>query len=125
MTNTLLSGKEQGMEERSRIKFNPATKEIEVEGSETFVKTYFSKIQKLLAAEEESKPVRAARASSVKRGDIYEKVMGIINDSTEGINTPDLMERTGLTSQQIRSVIYRAEKQGKIQKAKRGLYAPV
>lgn len=113
------------MEERSRIKFNPATKEIEVEGSESFVKTYFSKIQKLLAAEEESKPVRVSRPSSVKRGDIYETVMGIITDSAEGINTPDLMEKTGLTSQQIRSVIYRAEKQGKIRKAKRGLYAPV
>lgn len=112
------------MEERSRIKFNPATREIEVEGSESFVKAYFAKIQKLLAEEEETKSVKAASAPGVKRGDIYDTVMGIIAQTADGINTSDLMEKTGLTSQQIRSVIYRAEKQGKLRKAKRGLYAP-
>ena len=29
------------MKENSRIRFNPGTKEIEIEGSESFVKTYF------------------------------------------------------------------------------------
>lgn len=33
----------------SRIKFNPVTKEIEVEGSEQFVKTYFGKLQAMLS----------------------------------------------------------------------------
>ena len=33
------------METKSRIKFNPVTQEIEIEGSEKFVKTYFDKIQ--------------------------------------------------------------------------------
>ena len=37
------------MEERSRIRFNPVTKEIEVEGSEEFVRTYFDKLHQLLA----------------------------------------------------------------------------
>ena len=30
------------MTERSRIRFNPVTSEIEVEGTEEFVKTYFA-----------------------------------------------------------------------------------
>jgi hypothetical protein len=33
------------MKNNSRIRFNPVTKEIEVEGSELFVKTYFDKLQ--------------------------------------------------------------------------------
>ena len=37
------------MDGQSRIKFNPVTKEIEIEGSEKFVKTYFDKIQSLLS----------------------------------------------------------------------------
>ncbi len=51
------------MEERSRIRFNPATREIEIEGSEEFVRIYFGKVQKLLLAhvggkEEKPKPPR-------------------------------------------------------------------
>ena len=37
------------MKETSRIRFNPGTGEVEVEGSEKFVKTYFNKLQKLLS----------------------------------------------------------------------------
>jgi hypothetical protein len=37
------------MGEQSRIKFNPVTKEIEIEGPEKFVKTYFNKIQSMLS----------------------------------------------------------------------------
>jgi hypothetical protein len=37
------------MDGQSRIKFNPVTKEIEIEGSEKFVKTHFDKIQSLLS----------------------------------------------------------------------------
>jgi hypothetical protein len=52
------------MEERSRIRFNPATREIEIEGSEEFVRIYFGKVQKLLLAsvggkEKKPKPPRA------------------------------------------------------------------
>jgi len=36
------------MKIRSRIYFNPVTKEIEIEGSESFVTTYFDKLQPML-----------------------------------------------------------------------------
>jgi hypothetical protein len=36
------------MKENSRISFNPVTKEIEVEGTESFVKTYFNKLQAMI-----------------------------------------------------------------------------
>ncbi len=36
------------MKDRSRIRFNPVTKDIEIEGSEEFVKVYFNKIQEMI-----------------------------------------------------------------------------
>jgi hypothetical protein len=63
------------MKENSRIRFNPVTKEIEVEGSESFVKTYFKKLQamvfgpaeKTVVAKKEPKAVKAAKASPAKK----------------------------------------------------------
>jgi hypothetical protein len=43
------------MKDNSRIKFNPVTKEIEVEGTEQFVKTYFGKIQAMISGAAEKK----------------------------------------------------------------------
>jgi|WetSurSiteA1Bulk_404760.scaffolds.fasta_scaffold27147_1 hypothetical protein len=44
------------MEKRSRIKFNPVSKEIEIEGSEKFVKTYFDKLQGMISGSEGKRP---------------------------------------------------------------------
>ena len=113
------------METKSRIKFNPATREIEVECSESFVKTYFNKIQKLLSVKEETEKVAKStrpRKTPSKRGDIFDAVIAVIGDSKEGVNTVTLKNKTGLTGQQIRSVVYRAEKMGRIRRAKRGIY---
>jgi hypothetical protein len=134
------------MAEKSRIKFNPVTKEIEIEGTERFVKTYFGKVQKLLAdlsaesvkerkqRSKRGKTVdkttvagKAARAKQKKkdgkgnRGYIFEKVIKFITES-KGINTAELVKKTGLHEQQVRSVVYRAEKLGRIRKASRGIY---
>ncbi len=43
------------MKENSRIRFNPVTKEIEVEGTESFVKTYFGKLQAMISGPAEKK----------------------------------------------------------------------
>jgi len=45
------------MKQNSRIRFNPVTKEIEVEGTESFVKAYFNKLQGMLDG-----PVKEAKA---------------------------------------------------------------
>lgn len=52
------------MKEKSRIRFNPVTGEIEVEGSEAFVKTYFQKLQRLLSQPPESKEEKKPRAKA-------------------------------------------------------------
>jgi uncharacterized membrane protein len=131
------------MEERSRIRFNPATREIEIEGSEEFVRIYFGRVQKLLLApvsgkEEKPKPPRARPAGKPKKmkkktgpkkvpkkvpkETLLDSVVRLIRGSEEGITTAALKEKTGLAESQIWSIVYRAEKQGKIKRTKRGIY---
>jgi uncharacterized membrane protein len=131
------------MEERSRIRFNPATREIEIEGSEEFVRIYFGKVQKLLLApvggkEKKPKPPRARPAGKPKKmkkktgpkkvpkkvpkETLLDSVVRLIRGSEEGITTAALKEKSGLAESQIWSIVYRAEKQGKIKKTKRGIY---
>lgn len=58
------------MDGQSRIKFNPVTKEIEIEGSEKFVKTYFDKIQSLLSGTQ-----KAVVKAPIKEKRIKEKAL--------------------------------------------------
>ncbi|MEW6334327.1 MAG: hypothetical protein AB1558_08650 [Thermodesulfobacteriota bacterium] len=127
------------MEEKSRIRFNPVTKEIEIEGSEAFVKTYFHKLQDLLSqftgkkGEKPSKTdggaaqkTRLAREASGKakatRQTQMDAIVSMIRGAEGGMTTSELKEKTGLAERQIWSVVYRAEKKGIIKKTKRGLY---
>ncbi len=128
------------MKENSRIRFNPVTKEIEVEGSEKFVRTYFQKLQELLSHGPEDKGKRGPKqkaARSVKKakgakaapgrkkvakGTQADTGVALVNGSEGGITTSALREKTGLTERQIWSIVYRAQKQGKIKKTKRGMY---
>jgi hypothetical protein len=43
------------MASNSRIRFNPVTKEIEIEGAEAFVKKYFGKLQAMISGTAEEK----------------------------------------------------------------------
>ena len=118
------------MANNSRIRFNPVTKEIEIEGTEKFVKTYFGKIQAMVFGSVEkakAAPVKKARKTRKKgpgkKGVTnIDKVIGLIKASTEGISTAELKEKTGLAERQIWSIVNRAKRAGKIKKAKRGLY---
>ena len=128
------------MAQTSRIRFNPATREVEIEGTETFVKSYFAKIQNLLSelqktAEEKptARPSRAPRKAAKEpeklaakkrlgRGDISTAIIETVRGSEEGIGIPALTKKTGFTQQQVRSVIFKAEKQGVIQRLRRGVY---
>jgi len=125
------------MNEQSRIRFNPVTKEIEIEGSEVFVKTYFDKLQAIMSGftEKTMKEPKAKKARPAKKADKIAKmetrkkkvthigaIVGLIQASAKGISTSALKEKTGLTERQIWSIVNRAAKEGKIRKIKRGLY---
>ena len=66
----LTKTKEVIMNEQSRIRFNPVTKEIEIEGSEAFVKTYFNKLQSMMSGVTENitEDPKAARTLPAKKG---------------------------------------------------------
>ena len=130
------------MKENSRIRFNPVTGEIEVEGSEKFVKAYFQRLQELLSQGVEDKGKRGPRqkvrslnrAKGAKaapgrkkaaKGTQADTIVALVNGSGGGITTSELMKKTGLSERQIWSIVYRAQKQGKIKKTKRGMYAAV
>ena len=125
--------------DQSRIKFNPVTKEIEIEGSEKFVKTYFTKIQALISGTKgtvakapiKEKPVKKARPSKVKgkkpakqskKRSNVNTVLTLVQKSPKGITTTELKKKTGLTDKQIWAIISNAKRAGKIKKAKRGVY---
>ena len=54
------------MAEKSRIKFNPVTKEIEIEGSESFVTVTLDKIQAMLSGAPVKKSCRQEGTSIEK-----------------------------------------------------------
>jgi hypothetical protein len=128
------------MANNSRIMFNPVTKEIEVEGTEQFVKTYFDKLQAMIfgatekktTIKKEPKTLKAVPAKKSKKGTKkasgkkkitnQASVIELIQGSTEGISTAELIKKTGLAERQIWSIAYRAAKDGKIKKLKRGAY---
>jgi hypothetical protein len=132
---TRLKSMEDIMKNNSRIRFNTVTKEIEIEGTEEFVKTYFNKLQAMLSGSAEktvnmgkAAPVKKARKTTKKKSGKkkvtnIDKVLELIKASTEGISTDDLKEKTGLDKRQIWSIVDRAKKDGQIKKAKRGLYS--
>ena len=112
------------MADRFRIRFSPATGEVEIEGTEAFVKKYFE----LLSEKIREVPVPAAKPAGPKAGGRAtntDTILKLIRASKSGVTTPDLSEKTGLTDKQIWPIIYKAEKLGKIKKAARGRYVAV
>lgn len=122
------------MAEKSRIKFNPATREIEIEGTEAFVKKYFDAVHSMIlgssapsgkaarpVAEKKGRKAAAGKKEGGKATNT-DSVLNLIKDSKGGITTPELKKKTGLADKQIWPIIYKAEKQGRIKKASRGLY---
>jgi hypothetical protein len=134
------------MQTDARIRLNPVTKEIEIEGSEEFVKAYFNKIQKMISgvpsrtvkepkavkaipAIKEPKAVKPRPAKKVKKRNPrakkvtnIDKVVGLIKGSTDGISTAVLKEKTGLAESQIWNIVNSASNLGKVKKIKRGVY---
>jgi len=50
------------------------------------------------------------------------QVLSVIKKSKKGVDVPTLIKKTGLEDKQIRNIVFRAFKQGKIKRAGRGAY---
>ncbi len=122
---------EQPMAEKSRIRLNPTTKEIEIEGTEKFVREYFNVIHKMMigsaklskkTAQKVAKARKPKKSLAAKKSSNTSIVLDLIKDSKKGITTTELEKKTGLVDKQIWGIIYHAEKAGVIRKVKRGVY---
>jgi len=122
----------------TKIRYNPQTREVEIEGSEEFVEKHFKQIQSLFATLKDTadEPARAKRSAGRmpskqkpstgrKRGEIFTTVIDAIKASSHGMSTPDLMKVTDYSQQQVRSVLFKAAKTGIIRTARRGVYVAV
>ena len=128
------------MTQTSRIKFNPQTHEIEIEGSEAFVKKYFAIIQKVLvgpsakakdkAVPKKRGPKKAAAAAKSakmmgpKKVTMTEKVIALVQQKQGGISVKNIIKKTKAGRQQAWNILSAAKKEGKISSAGRGVYKP-
>ena len=90
------------------------------------IKAIGKKVDKLLKAHEKdvrAKPAKKAPAiKRTKKLTATDKVLKIVNRSKKGIDNATLMKKTCFDERKVRNIIFRAYKEGKIQRAGRGLY---
>ena len=90
------------------------------------------KAAKVSLAKKAMKEPRAAKPRLVKKAKKkkprvkkitnIDKIVGLIQGSTDGISTAELKEKTGLAESQIWNIVNRVSKLGKVKKIKRGVY---
>ena len=112
---------------------NALTKELKTltKKTEKIVKA----LGKLEKAQAKPKPVKEAvkpkkvvkkpAKNKVSKGSVTGAIMGVIQSSSEGVNTDQIMKQTGLNKRQVWGTINRAKKEGKVKTVKRGIYAVV
>ena len=121
---------------------NALTKELKAltKKTEKIVKA-LGKLEKAQAkpkpVKEAVKPKKVVKKPAVKKiskkptknkaskGSVTGAIMGVIQSSSEGVNTDQIIEKTGFSKSQIWGVIKHAKKEGKVKTVKRGIYAVV
>ena len=91
-------------------------------------KSSLSASKKTKARSETGKPGAKAphkkAAPKIRDRSQFGTVVGLIKRSRKGITVAGIREKTGLDDTQIRNVVYKAKKQGRIKNLKRGVYVP-
>jgi predicted transcriptional regulator of viral defense system len=92
----------------------------------THIRVIGKKVDNLLKAyKKEVKTKPAKKAFAKKRATkltATDKILKIVNRSKKGVDNFTLMKKTGFDERKVRNIIFRAYKEGKIQRAGRGLY---
>jgi predicted transcriptional regulator of viral defense system len=74
-------------------------------------------------------PAKPAKKAPAKKKTVKvtatDQVLKIVNSSKKGVDNPTLMKKTGFDERKVRNIIFRAYREGKIQRAGRGLYSGV
>jgi len=76
-----------------------------------------------------AKPAQKAKKAPAKKKAVKvtdtDKVLNIINRSKKGVDAATLKKKTGFNDKKIRNIVFRTMKQGKIQRADKGVYVGV
>ena len=81
------------------------------------------KLEKAQAAKKpKAKAVRKTTAKKPTRVSASGTVLAIIKRSRKGVDTVALRKKTGLKNNNIRTILYRLKKQGKIKSERKGVY---
>jgi hypothetical protein len=84
------------------------------------------KVDNLLSAHEKDVKAKPAKKAPAKKKatklTATDQVLKIINRSRKGVDIDTLKNKTGFEDKKLRNIIFRAYKEGKIQRAGRGLY---
>ena len=83
------------------------------------------KVDNLISAVEksETKPtINAPETRKAAKATATDQVLRIINRSKKGVNAATLMKKTGFDQKKVRNILNRTFKQGKIQRAEKGIY---
>ena len=67
-------------------------------------------------------PAKKPAAKKATAHTATDQVVNIIKRSKEGVDVPTLMKKTDLADKQIRNIVFKASKEGKIKKSGRGIY---
>ena len=72
-----------------------------------------------------AKAVKAPKApakKTAKKDTDTDKVLNIINRSKKGVDAAILMKKTGFSKKKVTNILQRTFKQGKVQRAEKGIY---
>ena len=68
------------------------------------------------------RPARKLSGRKTKKGTAIDIALNLIERSKKGVEKATLKKKTGATDNNLRTIIYRLMKQGKIKSVKRGVY---
>ncbi len=77
-----------------------------------------AKVKKTRKAPARKKAVRKKASGSTAT----ERVLSIIKKSSKGVGVPTLIKKTGFEDKKIRNIVFRAFKQGKVERSGKGIY---
>jgi predicted Rossmann fold nucleotide-binding protein DprA/Smf involved in DNA uptake len=87
------------------------------------------KVDNLLNAYEKAVKAKPAKKAPAKQKatklTATDRILKIVNRSRKGVDVATIKKKTGFDDKKIRNIIFRANKEGKIQRAGRGLYIGV
>lgn len=89
----------------------------------TDVKKINMEVAKARAALQKKSPAKKPTASKIQQESPTAMVLKVIKSYQKGIDIPTLKKITGLPDNSIRNILYRASKEGKIKRVRRGVYA--